>query len=352
MYIRHHTIVHRYVFVLRLYTFILILLLQGQYVLLRDPAINGFHMFDTSCGRIIWSRKETPGHEVHNDYEAFLTESFCGLLCAQDYYDPMDFPEFGYYHLRIYDNQSGQEIYKGHCGDFRYGEDRQYLQVAADSDYVLVCSSDLDGPEPGMMVKCVKVDSVTKTCLVRKTSVGLGQVLLNKFTMDEECGRTREPSSSSTAPMSYPMKRPEITYGRLSILGFAFESVVLCHAHINYDGAELAYIAVDTVFSIDLEKILDMFEPSSLFSAVNFPLGDNVLGELMEKHNCTDKKSKIVSSDSASPKYLPYYETPADHGGNGRVRLAGIVEIRHDMVEPLMPKVHTFKRAWVKSEWV
>ncbi len=323
-------------------------LLQGQYVMLRDPAIRGFHMFDTSCGRILWSLEDTPNFaEANNDYEVFLTESFCGLLCRYDYYDPMDFPECGYYHLRIYDNNSGREIYGDRCGDFRYHEEygREEVQFAAEGNYLLVYCPELNRDSPVMTVMCVKVDPMSKTCLVRRTSVGLGRVLLRKLVQDDLSERTEEKSSDYMAP--------EITYGQLRILGFAFESIVTCHAQVNYQGPNLTYIGVDMIFSMDLEKILDTFEPSSLFSALHFPLGNNVLTALKEKHNNTDRTDVVVSSSlSGRPRYYPYYQTTENRGGQGRVRLSGIIEISNNKSEPLMPKVHTFMREWVRSEGV
>ncbi len=292
-----------------------------------DPCTGGVVLFNASSGNLIWNWQEI---EDIGDYQMFLTESFCGLMYwAKD---------IGYYKLLVLDTHTGQEIYHTICWDYLY--EREFVpgyepRVFAKGNYFFAISnyeptSDIrTGDGPSSTSLCVKVNPDNKTCSVRHLSSGLEPMLLVRSLMDQkEARKIGRPYNQPNRP---PSNTLSIVPGKINFFGFASDGVVIGEVMFNYHAAKSEFLCSKTIFSIDLDIILEMYEPCAMFAGVSFPLGQNVLAN--SEHKGRYPEDHFID-------YYPYYETPDDE--DGKVEMTGIFE-KLDGPNP-RPKLYLFKR--------
>ncbi len=261
------------------------------------------------------------------------------------------------FRLVICDNSSNKEIYHGVCWNIcQYSNPTNLCEVkfktAAKDNYLLVgrvhnCVCGRDDSSIFDTFLCAKVDSIGKTCKVRKTSAGLDVVLLAKTLLDE---------SDLDKKKTLQERIGSIVSSSLHFLGFAFDSAVLCQTKFNYRGENFTYFGAKTVFSLDLDEILDTYEPCSLFSAVHFPLEQNMFHSFQYKRSHADPSLIVTIAKGPEPEYYPHFQT-TEKGG---VKLTGIVEITaatengvaydyycHDEGKiNYIPKIHSFQKSF------
>ncbi len=320
-----------------------------------DPAQPGFTIFDISSGNFLWNDMDGRNFYMDNPVP-LLTTTFCGFLEAEfteerpeDQCSEYEFPttemEYtGYFSLVLYDTLTGAKLYEEPCCSFsRTTED--YLddlkpRVIAHGNYLLACGIQGGGDnyhqDDGMEnnILCIKVDPGSKTCNVRETKTGYQMALLARAMLDEK-------EMMESQDKTNEKQDPKVDIQDIRFLGFAFESVAVCEVKFDYFGVSAIFKWAKTILTVDLDKIMNMEEPGSVFSAVHFPLGQSVL-----KHS---KKVKSMYCEEArfhkpAPEYYPYYETAAGPDKSGDVRLTGIIEVSGKRLTPMTPKIYSFRK--------
>ncbi len=316
-------------------------------------------MYSTTSGRKLWHKQlEKLNHEEFL-YDLFLTDTFCGFMhtdCISMINISLQ-PRRGRFELTLYENCSGWEIGTKDCWNFDFpyridsGGDWKRVQpkLATNGRYIFACSThgrcerNPKNDQENTLV-CAKVDLERLTSTVQRTSTSLETVVLAKALLDQSNLATPV-KQSSVSQNSYPTERAVFDYRTFEFLGFAFESVALI---------QVEYLCVTNnfrkcgkvVMSVDLDKILNMHEPASVFSAVHFPLDKNMFEEFNQVEPQQAKSAKFgdihpLTEDKV--EHFPFYQTLADEDGVDRVELAGFVEISDDDGESLRPKIHSFR---------
>ncbi len=284
-------------------------------------------MFDTSTGQILWQKEQKEGLIFR---EAVITEAFSGLFFVE-VVEEMNGRRNGHFKLFIYNNDTGEEIYQGVPWIFQVkisGHACASPVIAAKGNYLFALStharySDDPKHESCDSFICIKVDAKNKACQVRKTSSGLDTVILAKVLQDEELDQ--EKKTEYTVIHGYDSSI-------LSCVGFAFDSVVLIHARLEYERDNRSSFKAQTVCSVDLDRLMDTHEPAGVFSAINFPLGRVAFSTFHSEAKCV------------TLRHYPHYET-RNRDGKGPIKLTGIVELPDNTSGPAMPKIYKFAKS-------
>ncbi len=165
-----------------------------------------------------------------------------------------------------------------------------------------------------------------KTCKVRRISTGIESVLLAKALLELRDGGGTKDEELSISKLLIEFK------------GFAFKGVLIGGVAFDLIGGDgcIKFRGVTTVFSVDLDKILDMHEPGSVFSAIHFPLKQKIL----------DNSNRTDDHFNDKLKYHPYFDFIHEDGSEeeGQVRLAGVLEV-HFGKKTILPVMHYFRRS-------
>ncbi len=303
---------------------------------------DGIVMFNSRRRSVLWRRQNLPIRKYRYHYKMLLTETFCGLL----YWYPEHAGQSSahatvIFNLALFCTLTGKEIYhERRCWSFccttaeRKVPNGHEPRVAYNDKYVFVCFKQGGGCDactedcgkPGDLAMCVKVDANRMTCKARKTSSGLESALLAKTMLDAS-----EHGDPRCLKMGFRIK-----YDCLKYLGFATDDVVVCVAGLEYAAVSGAILSSKIVFSINLERILKMYEPGGLFSAVHFVLDENIFSDCPPERMYRPHGAPRQWRD-----FHPCYQrTHRDR--HGRARLAGFVQISTQETGLLLPKLYAF----------
>ncbi len=300
----------------------------------------GLKMFDRSSGELLWECEDVPDQA----YNFVLTETFCGFMYTEMEMETSQC-SIGSFNLVLLDCAEGNVIYHERCWDFYWKEDFDIRRssvmpsVTASGNYLFACASSGDYPTHGLSgefgnsLLCVKVDPESNTCKVRRTNTGLEMALYaNTLSQDTD--------AEWINPYESPFGKVGIEHDFVSFLGFASDSVIVGQAEFHYFGIDKSWHHHGTsVFTIDLDKILDMQEPASVFSAFNFPLRSDVFDTF------TALDYRFNKDDAASCwKFSPYFQTEQEKDGSNKVGLAGIIEFIDKDFKPLEARLYSFKK--------
>ncbi len=254
----------------------------------------------------------------------------------------------GYFRLMLHDNETGESIYDDIVWNFYRSNNFEICnappKVIASGNYLIACCT--QGGRYGKEIRhelsntllCIKVDPESKTCKVRRTGTGWEMALLARAVSDENQICLKRNTMTDSYRVS--INNAQISCGFFDFLGFAFESVVVCRVKFDYRGVRGKFKGAKAFFSIDLNKIMNMQEPGSVFSAVHFPLATNVLDTAEERHFPNDS---AYFAQHKEPKFYPHYKIISVQRGNFRVQLAGVIEISSHDGHPVMGKLHHFR---------
>ncbi len=331
-------------------------------------------MFDSTSGKVMWQvivldpdvvddptddagRWSDDGY-VNGDKTAewpedfVLTDTFCGYMYAEysvsrkietSIDTVMNFKE-GVLKLVLLDNKTGDVIYDEpgwtfNAFDTDGGLDPRMHNLVAKRNYLFAWGYNRGrrhGMNHGHTLLCIKVDPKNMTCKVRKTNTRLEHVMLAKTLMDRDSAQGDGKTLANAHQINH-----EIRIDSIGFLGFAFDGVVICQTKIScVSGRRTTFWKSKAVFSVDLDKILDIHEPSNIFSAVNFPLGGNVFDTARKISCIKDAAMDFFVPKSPEAEYYPFYQTRT---GQERAQFSGIIEINNATKEPLMPKIYSFE---------
>ncbi len=324
-------------------------------------------MFDLAGSNIIWNKDHTLVSGSAQVYEVTLNEKFCAILydslVDQPGQENLDYPgHHSTFHIKllVLEAVTGQVLSNEHCwtietsfsDDAYMGSERPKLY--ASGNYIFVCSTPPYGSDiiselgQGNILVCAKVDPESKTCKVRRSSTGLETILLAKTLFDEqERGVIRMPLEDNHEESTKP--RVEIDFFSWHFLGFAFESVIFFETSYRYRSIRQKSYVAQTVFSVDLDNLLDMHEPSTMFSSVNFPLGLNVVDSFVEVQ-VNPAGYPLVMNTCPGLQYIPHYQVKMDQDEKEHVVFAGIIDVGKEFNGQLMPKIYSFRRLMEAGE--
>ncbi len=283
---------------------------------------NTIIMRDRASSNIIWQKENLP---EMGWYHAFLTETFCGLMyMVSSELEESWWIETGCFKLILFDNRTGKEVYHDTCWNFYRDAflvsdpgNAYQPRVVASGNYLFACSlhggqKDAGGKNQYNTFLCVKFDPESKTCNVRHSSGSLENAI--QAAMD-----------------SYPPVYAGFYEDELKLFGFAKEGKIIGQVVFEYKREPYrGNRCSKTIFSVDLDKILEMHNPSSIFAAVAFPLRKTILG--------------IEDSSRYWVNYYPLYE----RDGNDQVVFTGIMEVFEEEYR-LKGKTHALRRFEAKD---
>ncbi len=223
-----------------------------------------FGLFESLSGKAMWCQEHTGVSQ--RPLVPFLTETFCGFVYTARHAQG----EGGSFKLCLFDTLTGEEMFHESVWEFGRSEPAQ-PKVIASGNYLLGCSMH-EEPLKGNGLLCLKVNPDSKTCKVRRPGTKLEYLLLAKTISG---GKALDEINDYVFP-TYEMYAIRIYITSLDFLGAAPHGVILCQNKVTYMEHKAWYYNGKTVFSVDLEKILHMYEPANLFSGVHFPLDHNI----------------------------------------------------------------------------
>ncbi len=148
---------------------------------------------------------------------------------------------------------------------------------------------------------------------------------------------------------SNPTYRPppfnyRLTIQSLDFLGETEHEVVICQAIIDLGNNGIKFCHGKTVFSLDLEKTLHVYEPANLFCSIHFPLNQNIFRTFQSVNHRLHRwgdPERIKGCQRL--EYYPHYETIKKENGLS-VEFTGIVQVANKKRAPLKPKLYSFRR--------
>ncbi len=301
-------------------------------------AKEGLIMLDETSGEHIWHRHSLP--ELHPAlHKTILTENFCGYMYTCYTSNTSTYDE-GFFMILLFDNSTGKEICHDECWNFHWKTRGATLykhlpRVVASGNYLLLCSMHGGGVNDkrenlGDTLTCLKFDLEKKECKARKAELGLEPLLFLRCLADENAV---DALGTQNVPTDIDMK-----IVNFCPLGFTYSNIVIAQLEFWYHGATSTYQEAKTIVSIDLDKLMYMHEPSTIFAAVHFPLEKNVL---------TDCNRGQYTRNYEGPSWYPYYRT--EYGG--QVRLAGVLEVLHSpRQQVIFSNFHSLRKSFVCKE--
>ncbi len=305
-------------------------------------------MFDSTSGKMLWQKQLSPNIEPgRSKSKVVLTETFCAIL-YKHIGNPEELPvpasghSSGHISMLILDTSSGQEIYHQPCWKYctgMYGTILQLPQVFFEGNYLIAYSrhDPFDAAPEINIVMCVKVDPASKTCKVRRTSTGLEKALhMGTLSKSNQEDRTVQQQVDNRNLLNFSFRLSSSKF-----LGFAHEGVAIIQLRLHFYVLATKFCAADVVLAVNLDVILDTYEPASIFSAVNVLSGRDVYSSFLKKLDSSTPDH--VASDYDLPLYYyPHYET--NHVGD--VVLSGFVAVSRndDDEDSLVPKLYSFKK--------
>ncbi len=312
-------------------------------------------MHDTVDGKCLWIRQDLDYNE--NDLRTchiVLTETFCGFLYINYLETSMEHAT-GHYKLHLLDTLTGYEIYHGNCWDFEWTSEKDGIHMnpkrlpslIANENYVLVCNRDRTnfGSQKNNFF-CLRVDS-DKTCQGRSIGTGIEPVLHAKICSGVEEDPERVARQHNSQRLFSIASEPDMAklHDQLDLLGFAFDNVVIGQVSFSYCHEDKVSFSAKTVFSVDLDKMMDMYEPCSVFSAIHFPLKQKMPIDCSPLHLSSSRSYSYIHPTNVlpyvPPDYYAYYETTDE-----ATKIVGIVEVFENSDKAKScPKLHLLKRS-------
>ncbi len=311
-------------------------------------------MLDFKTGAEVWTKDFkwddlTPESHLYPN-QTFLTDNICGFIFTRQ--DAR--PDKTIFELLLLDAESGAEVHRGKCWEWKrkaggVSSRLKQFEVVAGGDNVVCIANvgrnffDCASVDPRSLrmeecefwklgeevsLLCARYDPGDGSCQVRKTSTSLEQALLAKC-MEMEGSACAKGQMSSYYQESPSASSVELT--KLSFHGIAGGATVLGEVRFNHHAKDgKSFPNAGSAFTIDLDVMLEAYEPAATFSGISFPLNIDVL---LEKSKCFG--------------FCPYYKSSQEG-----VIPSGLVAIDGEDKCPMNVTVHSFQTAleWTKSD--